>query len=220
MLLSSLPSTLYFNFHYLPFRQAIKLPIWIKAAELACMKGQVKIEVDHPTTGMITLGFRAVSIYPKRGIMWENKGGIVIFRGKCRIGNDSYLSIGPNSTVLFGNDFRNSAAMKLVSDNGITFGEHTSMGWDTLLMDSSLHTIINTETGQELPKGSPISIGTYNWFSTGCRIMPGVSTPDRCIFGMNALVTRSSQMKSFCLMGGNPVKILRENVARNFEEDE
>lgn len=220
MLLRSLPSTLYFNFHYLPFRQAIKLPIWIKAAELASMKGEVKIDGAKISTGMISLGFRAVSVYPKRGIMWENKGGTVIFRGRCRIGNDSYLSIGSNSTVLFGDDFRNSASMKLVSNYGISFGEHTSMGWDTLLIDSSLHSIINTETGQYLPEGTPISIGPYNWFGTGCRIMPGVHTPERCIFGMNTLVTRSSQMKSYCLMGGNPVKILRENVARDFEKDE
>ena len=220
MLLGTLPSTIYFNFHYLPFKQAIKLPIWIKASELACVKGEVILDVPVVTTGMVTLGYKAVSIYPKKGIMWENKGGRVIFHGKCRIGNDSYLSIGSGSTVHFGDDFRNSAAMKLISKYGVTFGDHTSMGWDTITMDSSLHSIIDTTIGQAKPDGGPIVTGAYNWFGAGCRIMPNVNTPERCIFGMNSLITRGSQMESYCLMGGSPVRILTRNVTRDFDADE
>lgn len=41
--LRSLPQTLYFNFHYLPFRQAIHLPILLYKPRLVDMKGSVKI---------------------------------------------------------------------------------------------------------------------------------------------------------------------------------
>lgn len=42
-----------FNFHYLPFHQAIYLPIFIYSPHLHVMKGTVKIETNRVRTGMI-----------------------------------------------------------------------------------------------------------------------------------------------------------------------
>lgn len=36
--------TIYFNFHYLPFRQAIHLPIYLRKPELLTLKGKVIIQ--------------------------------------------------------------------------------------------------------------------------------------------------------------------------------
>ena len=41
--LRSLPQTVYFNFHYLPFRQAIHLPILLYKPHLKELKGKVLI---------------------------------------------------------------------------------------------------------------------------------------------------------------------------------
>jgi len=41
--LRSLLPTIYFNFHYLPFRQAVKLPIFLYKPDLKLMKGTVTI---------------------------------------------------------------------------------------------------------------------------------------------------------------------------------
>lgn len=41
--LRSLPYSIYFNFHYLPFRQAVKLPILLYKPKLLKLKGIVKI---------------------------------------------------------------------------------------------------------------------------------------------------------------------------------
>ena len=42
-ILRSILPTIYFNFHYLPFSQAIRLPILLYKPKLLKMKGNVKI---------------------------------------------------------------------------------------------------------------------------------------------------------------------------------
>ena len=218
--LGALPKTLYFNYHYLPFQQAVKLPIWVYKADLVCTRGKVVIDCPTIKTGMITMGYRDTSIYANNGIMWENKGGTVVFKGICRIGNDSYISIGEKATVTFGNDFRCSAAMKLVSKKEIRFGTCVSIGWDTVIMDTNIHSIYDIERKRYKKNCGPIAIGDYNWFGTGCKVMHSVSTPERCIFGAGTIVTRNTPAKSYCIMSGTSVRILTENVMRDFEHDD
>ena len=218
-------STLYFNFHYLPFRQAIHLPILLYKPHLLKCKGKVELLPDDGRIyyGMVKMGFHCVSVYPNSGITWENHGGTIIFRGKCLLGNDTYMSFGPKTTVDFGYDFANGAGLKLVSYKGIKFGQHCRFGWNTLCMDTNFHPLYDITKKEYKPASGRIEIGDYNWFGTECRVMHSVVTPERCIFGMGTIVTRGCVKKSYCVMGGNPVRIIRENVMRNlehnFEED-
>ena len=53
-----------------------------------------------------------MSIYPSRGIMIENRGTI-IFKGRCSIGNDSYVSVGKSGTIVFGDGFSASTSLKI-----------------------------------------------------------------------------------------------------------
>lgn len=218
-LLRPILSSIYFNFHYLPFRQAIKLPILLYKPDLLSTKGKIILDCKNIRLGLIQIGFRSCSIYPNSGIVWENHGGTIIFKGACSIGNDSFISIGEKSTVIFGDDFRNTAGLKLVSYRGIKFGTGTRLGWGVLIMDTNFHPLYDIKNKKYKKASGPIEIGDYNWFGTECKIMHSVKTPERCIFGMNSVVTRNCEMKSYCVMGGSPVKILTENVLRDYEHD-
>lgn len=169
--------------------------------------------------GMILLGKHAVSIYPNSGIIWENDGGTVIFNGNCLIGNNSSLSIGGKTKVIFGDDFLASTSLKLVSYRGITFGQSTRFGWDCLIMDTNFHPLYDINKNKFKIASGPIEIGDFNWFGTQCKIMHSVKTPERCIFGMNSIITRGCEMKSYCVMGGSPVRVLSENVMRIIGQD-
>jgi len=168
---------------------------------------------------MIRLGYRNVSIYPNTGITYENNGGTVIFKGKCKIGNSSCLSIGEKSTVEFGDDFVNEAGARIISYRGIRFGKCTRFGWGSLCMDTNFHPLFDLVKNRFKKASGPIEIGDYNWFGTECKIMHSVVTPERCIFGMGTIVSRGCEMKSYCVMGGSPVRILSQNVMRKYGED-
>ena len=66
--LRSILYSIYFNFHYLPFKQAIRLPILFYKPKFKDLKGSVKI-VGELKFGMIRLGFPIVSLYPNSGIV-------------------------------------------------------------------------------------------------------------------------------------------------------
>ena len=214
-----LPINLYFNFRYLPFRQAVKLPIIIGKMHLVSCKGKVVIDAPRITPGMIHLGFREVSLYPDNGFTWDNKGATVIFRGHCIIGNDSYFSCGGGSTVDIGDDFVATAGMKLVSYRGIRFGQSARLGWDVVVMDTNFHPLYDMEKKQFKRASGPIDIGDFNWFGQGCHIMHSTATPERCIFGMGTIVTRGCEKESYCVMGGSPVRVLTRNVMRIIGQD-
>ncbi|MCR5313107.1 MAG: hypothetical protein K6E54_05585, partial [Bacteroidaceae bacterium] len=199
-----LPTNIYFNFHYLPFKQAIKFPIIINKMTIENAKGRVIIDCPNIKTGMIHLGFKEVSVYPNTGLTWDNSGATVIFKGHAIIGNDSYISVAHNSTLEFGDDFVATAATKIISYRGIKIGQSCRFGWGVNILDTNFHPLYDMEKKQFKRASGKIEIGDYNWFSTGCRIMHSVVTPERCIFGMNTIVTRNCEKESYCLMGGNP----------------
>lgn len=217
-LISAIPTSIYFNFHYLPFRQAIKFPILVKKIHISKAKGKVKI--DAPIKfGMIRLGFWGGHMYPNNGIYWTQYGGTIIFKGSCQISNNSFIVQGKESTIIFGHDFMASTSLKLVSFKRVEFGIHTRVGWDVIFMDTNFHPLYDIKKEKFKKAYGPIIIGDYNWFGTQCKIMHSVSTPERCIFGMGSVLTRGQEYESYCVHGGNPLRVLSRDVMRIIGQD-
>ena len=70
-ILRSMFSTIYFNFHYLPCSQAIKLPIILYEPKLLACKGSLEIR-GKVRFGMIQLGRNMVSLYPNTLVSNKN----------------------------------------------------------------------------------------------------------------------------------------------------
>lgn len=74
--------TIWFNFHYLPFQQAIHLPIYLhrpqfyniahRRSSVFTLKGYVRIESNEMRRGMIRLGFIKGTFHPDSVFMWAN----------------------------------------------------------------------------------------------------------------------------------------------------
>lgn len=217
LLRAFLPS-IYFNFKYLPFKQAKRLPILVYKPHFLQLSGKVAIESDKLYFGMISLGFPTTAVYPNSGITIRNKGKI-IFKGKCHIGNDCYVIIGKHGCIEFGDDFRVTGGVKMVSECGMTFGKHARFGWGGVAIDTNFHPLYDMEKKKFKRAFGPIHIGDNNWFGMNCLIMPGVTTPDYCIFGARTIVTRGGSYESYCVHGGSPVKVLSRNVKRIIGQD-
>lgn len=206
--------TLFFNFYHLPFKQAIKFPIWLYKAKLYdCFRGKVVIDSKEIRPEMIRLGFMGGHMYPNNGIQIWNKGEL-IFHGRCVIGNNSSIITGKEGKLEFGDDFIASVSARIMAYIGIRFGQHTSVGFDVMLMDTNFHPLFDTEKKRFKRAYGKIDIGDYNWFGSQCLVMPGVKTPERCIFGARSVVTRGCQFESYCVHGGSPLRVLSRNVMR------
>lgn len=204
--------SLYFNIKYLPFYQAIKLPILVGRLNVNG-GGKIILQSDSLYKGMIRLGFKMVGVYPDRGLTLENHG-VIIFKGSAVIGNDCYISVGSKGRLELGYNFVSTAGLKLVCSKSIIFGENTLVGWDCKFMDTNFHQLYDLKAKRYKPACGSILIGENNWFATGCTVMHSVQTPAHASFGLNSVVTRNAPMKSYAVMGGSPLRVLTEGVDR------
>lgn len=126
--LLALPISLFFCLWYLPFRQAIKVPIILYNPKLYCLKGKIIINAKQIRFGMIRLGLFITNQYPNRGISFYNKGTI-LFKGEACIGANSAITVlREDSYVEFGEQFGNSSTLRINCDYRIVFSNAVRCG--------------------------------------------------------------------------------------------
>lgn len=160
-ILLSIPKTIYFNFRYLPIRQALKLPIWL--AHNVRVKSMYKggIDGDLNKMGMIHIGYHeadAVDVYSAHTILDVHKGCKLVFDGDAHIGHGALLCVKEEGSLKLGKHFAISGTTKIVCSKNIAIGNDVQFSWDTLVMDSDAHHIIGTN-GVPMENTSPIK----NW---------------------------------------------------------
>lgn len=203
--------TIYFNFKYLPFSQAIKFPIWVaRNTYIKNAGGSIKISAPLKA-GLIRLGCGNIGIFDdkkSRGI-WQVAGSIE-FCGKARLGHGFKVSVGPNGKIVFGNNFRISAESAIVALKEIYFGDNVLLSWDILVMDNDFHKILNKENVQ-INNPKPIILGNDIW--VGCRstILKGVIIADNNVIAAGSVISKSIT-DSGNVMGGNPTVVIKRDI--------
>ena len=209
---------IYFNFHYLPFRQAWKIPVIFYKPHFGMLKGNVKI-LGKVRFGMITMGFDNVSIYPNNGIRFQNAGGLIIFQGPCFFGNDTAIAVGKRGKLIVGENIRSSAGLKIACQHSITIGNNVRVGWEVMMVDSDFHKVTYTD-GRPSPKGyKPIRIGDYCWLGFRSTIMKGTTIKDHCIVSANSLCNKEYS-ESYALLAGQPAEIRKTGIYRDLDNDD
>lgn len=219
-MLRSILKTIYFNFHYLPFKQACRLPIILYKPKLLAMSGDLKIESDTIKTGMIVLGKNNVSIYPNNGITFENHGGTIVFYGSCFIGNNSAISIGKGAEIKIGEKFSASTTLHLVSYNFIKFSDNVLIGWECTFMDTDFHCMTKVESDKKTKGYGSISIGKFNWFGCKCLILKNTETPDYCTISAASILNKKYNVSKYSIIGpSSTIEVKKIGLYRNPDND-
>lgn len=203
--------SIYFNFKYLPLKEAIKCPFLLsKNVFLLESKGSVKIET-HIVPGMIKIGYGKIGIFDmeRSRSIWQVSGKIV-FKGKAELGHGTKISVNEGATLEFGHNFTIAAESEIIAHKKIQFGDNVLISWDCLIMDTDLHQIHN-KMGQLINAPAPIIIGQKVWI--GCRnvILKGSKISDDSIIGANSLLSSDISNHSG-IFAGNPIRLIKENV--------
>lgn len=215
----SFPFTIFFNFYYLPFRQAIKIPIILYRPSFYGLGGHVKIVCSNLHFGMIHLGRRNGIVLQRKGFWYQNQGGTIIFRGMCHLGAGTTLFVGENATLDIGDRISNAVALNIDCRYRIKINGPSEFGWDVILMDSAMHTLKN-DNGMPAGKGyGEIVIGSNNWITTKCIVLAGSRTPDFCIAATSSLLNKDYSGESpRCLLAGCPAQVKRYGIWRDFDD--
>ena len=203
--------SIYFNFHYLPFNQAIKLPILLSnKVYLNCVNGELAIQ-GKLKTGMIRIGFKNVGIFDQKysRSIWEVSGKVV-FQGNAFIGHGSKISVGPEGEIIFGKNFTISAESSIVSFKRIVLGDNCVLSWDILLMDTDFHKIM-TKSGVILNNPKEINIGANVLIGLRSVIFKGTTIPNNTVISALSNVRGKFKIEN-TIIGGNPAEVQLSNV--------
>ena len=218
-IIRSILSSIYFNFHYLPLKQAIRLPILLYKPNLLELKGKIIIDSPKISLGMITLGRYLVPLFPNSGITFQNKSGTIIFKGSCTIGNASTISVLKNANLTIGDGFLATTSLKLVTFKCVKIYDNVMFGWNCTICDTDFHSLTLVESGKKLPADAPIIIHNNCRFAQNCIILKGTEIPAYCIAATNSLLNKKYDIPTYSLIAGQPAVLKKTGVFRNLNDD-
>ncbi|MCD8098648.1 MAG: hypothetical protein LUE31_11650 [Lachnospiraceae bacterium] len=165
------------------------------------------------------MGYMGVPLYPNSGIMWENQGGTVLFKGRCVIGNNSALSIGPLVVLEIVDDTTVSSSLKLVCHSSVVFEKRVRIGWDCVVMDTAFHRLRRMDGFCHNEGDAPVHIAENNWIAARNLILPGTRTAGYCTFAAGSVLHKDYRVyPTHSLFAGNPLSVKVQGVYRDMDE--
>jgi len=127
-------------------------------------------------------------------------GERVWVRGKYR-GN--VITCFENASVSIGADSLVNGTI-ISARERVSIGQKAMLSWNTVIIDSNLHAISNSEP--LVPK--PVTIGDHVMLGSGAMVLSGVEIGSHSVVGAGSVVTRS--LPDHVLAAGAPAKVIRK----------
>lgn len=206
----ALIKTFIINLRALPLKQAIHFPIVIYDRKFKLTSiGKIKINAKSQFN-LIEIG-KGFFFNVGQGELMNS--GLIIFNGKCsilkgaKINNQGIIELGDQSLI--------GENMMVIIREKLFIGKFSRLPFNTIIMDSSGHPILNIEKGTINRFTNPIYIGNYCWIGNSCSINGGTYLPDYTIVANKSLLNKDySNIDKYSLIGGSPAKLLRNGVLK------
>lgn len=213
--------TYYFNLRMFPFKTAMKLPVFIYGDyKLTNLGG--KVIIDAPIKrGMIGFGHHFAGRTRSCGLGEIVIAGTVVFKGNVHIERDVYFQVGYDAYCEMGNFTSLGYQVIFICRERIVLGDYARISYQTQVIDSMFHQLIDLKTNIKKPKTAPIYIGAYNWIGSRSTIMKGTKTSDHTTVGANSLCTKDyTDLGNYIIIGGVPATLLQTDVKRDWEGEQ
>lgn len=161
----------------------------------------------------IRIGFRDMGIQNERDrktILDLRKGSRIIFDGTASIGGGARLYTKGN--LIIGDNFYLSLNSQIIAHDYIKFGKDCTVGWDSLIMDTDFHRVLNKDTGEQYPMTKPIFIGDHCWICNNVQVLKGTRIPNDTIVGSCSLLNKQYEIPEFSLLAGNPASVKKNGI--------
>lgn len=202
--------SIYFNFRYLPFRQAIYLPIWITTNFKVMKLKRGQIILDFPYRKNFFFGdCGSVGLQEMNGGIYMEDGAKLILNAMCVLGQGTTIRCDKNAVIELGKNFYCNKNCHLRSAESIRIGDECSLGWNVQINTDDGHAILHD--GEPVKRVGSIDIGNHVWMTSNTIVTKNVKVADGCIIAQGAVVSKSvTEPKS--LVGGVPAKVIRQNI--------
>ena len=212
----NLPKTIFFNIVVFGIKGACRLPIFLYGN--VQLEGLYRgcIELQCPRTGGVRIGggsFTDMYGYSKREKSFIRIKGKLIVGSGIIMQQGIVLSICHNATLRIGNNVFFNERVTIHSKDSISIGDKCRFGWNTQILDSGFHYMINK--GKLAYRNAPVVLEHNVWVANGVSIMKGTYLPAYTVVASNSLVNKNfREIGEHCLIGGIPAKYITNGVER------
>ena len=212
--------TLYFNFTMFPLSVASKLPVYFYGnVAFRSLKGKITITAPIKRA-MIGFGQSYEVFKSSKGTAELHLDGQITFNGYTQFGKDYLVYVSENAKLEFGNMSSLGSNGKILCYHKITLGDYARIGFESQLMDTTAHQMINTINQEKFPMFSPIIIGNFNYISNRVTVLAKTKTPDYCSIASNSLCLKDyTSLGKNILLGGIPANLIKENISRDWANE-
>lgn len=214
--------TIYFNLRSLPFKQAIKFPIFIYSkTQIVSTSGSIKFECDKVMSGMVKWGvfdgFRCI------GKTRINNYGQIILKGKGKIYRGNEICVYDVGKLIMDDDFYLAENTMIYCHCLIRIGKHLRFAYHSQIIDSDFHYTVNINTGEVQKFKRAIEIGDYNWIANKTTIKKGTKTPNHTtVAGSYSVLCKdyTKDIPEYSIIGGVPAKLIVTGYSRLWNNED
>lgn len=211
--------TLWLNFRTLPLNQAFRLPIHLYGKwNLRALSGRIIISATNISFGMIKMGQNLAGyITASKGTITLLENSTIILSERVRISQGVSLCLYKNSELILGYNSHLGDNVKVICAKKITIGKNSEITWECQVLDHGSHYIIDKSTSKIKHIIKPVYIDDNCWICNRTTIMPGTCLPKNTIVASNSIINKDyvlGGLKEFCLIGGQPARLIKCGVMR------
>lgn len=208
-------ATIRFNFHYFPFRQAIKIPV-VLYHNIKFVRLTGSLSINSPIHfKMVQIGTHGYDMFPNRVTTIDIAGALIFSGDQIRVGHGSLLRVEPGAELVFNKNTILGANNTIFCSKKIEFEENSLFSWDCQIMDSDTHHLKDIETGNLSECTKPILIGCDSWVGNHVIINKGTVIPQGTIVSSFSLCNKDyTDMGNNNVLGGVPAKLISKNKIR------
>lgn len=214
--------SLYANLRLLPFKEALKLPIYIYGPmKLYSLNGSVEFRNTPIRRGMLKFGtLDPFSIFDGSGFLsLTTSASKLICYGPVHIDVNAKIKILGNGQIILGKYVRIRSGVRIICNGAyIKIGDYTGVPFESQIINSPFHSVYDVNTRETKRSTLPIEIGRCCWIGNHSSITAGAKLKDYTIVCEGSYVNKDFNrlQEENQLVGGRPAKMLKSGVRRVF----
>ena len=209
-------ATIYLNLRSFPFKQAIRMPVWVYGRpRFYELSGRMIVD-GKVSSGMVRFNQVKPGAPSNMSVKSEilNKG-LIIFHGVGLIGTGNKIVVGPKGTLDIGKNFKITDMCNIGCFRSVFIGEQSRIVHRCQIFDSNYHYVANFAKGTVPDYSKPIRIGKGCWICNSSTITGNAVLPDYTIVASNSLVNKDmSDIPESSMVGGAPAKFIATGLRK------